>query len=325
MATKNRRCNIVIDSCCDLPRELVDAFGVEVLEFPFIMDDGEHLDDLGKSLPAHEFYSRMRKGEEPKTAQIPYHAIAVTFDRIVESGVPTVLLCFSSGLSGTYETIHRVWEETRRDHPEVEIHVVDTLLASVAEGALVLEAIRQRDRGLTASELAVWVEEARYYVNAYFTLGDLEALHRGGRIPDMAAAAGAKLDIKPILTFDLDGRLALHSIARGRKKSIKQMLQLFKDNAPTAQAASVIVASADAEKELSSFEESLMRLDNPPVIISSNVGPVIGSHVGPDMMAVVFWGPDRREGISITDRIANAVSERSEAFRSMLTKDEEKK
>ena len=316
MAIRDRRCNVIIDSCCDLPSELVDSFEIEVMQFAYFMDDGEHLDDLGVSIPPREFYERMRKGEEPKTAQVPYARIVDTFERAAQSGVPTVFLMFSSGLSGTYETAIQVMGETHKKYPDAELYVVDTLLASAAEGLFVIEAIRQLDRGLSARELVAWAEEARYYVHGYFTLANLETLRRGGRIPNMAAIAGAKLDIKPILTIDLTGRLSFHSVTRGRKKAIKQLLQIYNDHASKAGGETVLVASADAEKEQLHLREQVLRMAKAKVVWSSNIGPVIGSHVGPDMLAIVFWGPDRRQEISITDRIANAVSERSEAFRS---------
>ena len=132
----------------------------------------------------------------------------------------------------------------------------------------------------------------------------------------MAAIAGAKLDIKPILTIDLSGRLAFHSVARGRKKAIKQLLRIYSEHAVDEYGDMMLVASADAEKEQTALKEQVLKLDKAPVIWSTDVGPVIGSHVGPDMLAIAFWGPDRRNEITITDRITHAVSERSEAFRS---------
>ena len=76
------------------------------------------------------------------------------------------------------------------EHPDAELYLVDTHLASVAEGLLVHEALRQRDKGLTARELAQWAEEARYFVDAEFMVEDLDALRRGGRIPGSVAYAG---------------------------------------------------------------------------------------------------------------------------------------
>ncbi|MDR3307853.1 MAG: DegV family protein [Coriobacteriales bacterium] len=319
MATRNRLCNLIIDSCCDLPAELVESYDVEVIKFTFTMDDGEHLDDLGVSMSGHEFYEHMRKGAQPRTAQVPYADICDKFEHAAQSGVPTVCLCFSSGLSGTFETVTRVHEETRQAYPDAEIYVVDTRLASAAEGLLVMEAVRQCDRGLTASELAAWAEEAKYYVHGYFTIADMEVLRRGGRIPDMAAIVGSKLDIRPILTFDLDGHLAFFGAARGRKKSIRQLLQMYEDRVQESSPRIVLVAGADADKERKSLAEQVLKMPRKMAVWQVGIGPVIGSHVGPDMLAVVFWGPDRRESISLTDRIANAVSERSEAIKSHFT------
>ena len=84
------RCNLIIDSCCDLPYQVVDVPGVELITFPFIMDDGEHADDLCKSMSAHDFYEAMRKGERPTTAQVPVSVFAEVFGRAVESGVPMI-------------------------------------------------------------------------------------------------------------------------------------------------------------------------------------------------------------------------------------------
>ena len=308
MATRNRKCNLIIDSCCDLPADLVESFDVEIMSFTYIMDDGEHLDDLWTSMKPHDFYERMRKGEHPTTSQVPVATIQATLEKAAQTGVPTVFICFSSCLSGTFESIIHTWNTIKQDYPDFELHIVDSKLASAAEGLLVMEAVRQCDRGLTASELAEWVREARYYVHGYFTLDGLETLRRGGRIPDMAAVAGAKLDIKPVLTFDIDGRLAFFGAARGRKKSLKQLMHIFEERVSTHAQNTVIIGSADAGKEQKMLAEQILKLPKEMAMWQTSIGPVIGSHVGPDMMAIIFWGPDRRENMLITDRIAKAVS-----------------
>lgn len=134
MPVSKRRCNIIIDSCCDLPRAVIDNMDVEFIEFPFIMDDGEHFDDFGVSMEPHAFYERMRKGELPHTAQVPIPVFIEVFTRALTSGVPTVYLSFSSGLSGSADTATRLAAELSAQYPEGELHVVDTMLGSVAEG-----------------------------------------------------------------------------------------------------------------------------------------------------------------------------------------------
>ena len=220
-----RKCNLIIDSCCDLPREVVDRAEVELLEFPYLTSDGERLDDLYVTSSAHDFYEAMRNGEKPSTAQIAVTAFHEAFTRAIESGVPTVYLSFTSGLSGSFNTATLVRDQLLAEHPEAELYVVDTLQASIAEGLLVYEAIRQRDKGLSARELAAWVQEARYFVYSQFMVDDLDSLCRGGRIPGSVAYAGAKLDVKPLLNISIEGKLALTGVARGRKKGIRQLAE----------------------------------------------------------------------------------------------------
>lgn len=302
------RCNLIIDSCCDLPREVIETEGVDLLKFPFIMADGEHLDDLYESISVHDFYQAMREGDEPTTAQVSVSAFQEVFDRALKTGIPTVFLSFSSGLSGSFDVGAMVLERIKAANPEAEIYIVDTRLASIAEGLLVYEAIRQRDRGLTALELVEWAEEARNFVDAEFMVDDLGALRRGGRIPASVAYAGSKLDVKPLLSIDLDGKLALVGVARGRKKGIRQLAEYYERRvALTGPGQCVVIGHADCMKDAERLKEALTKVDENILFLESHIGPVIGSHVGPGMLAVVFWGNDRREELSVADKIARKI------------------
>ena len=308
-----QRCNLILDSCCDLPFEVIDKPGIELLRFPYIMSDGEHLDDLYQTTSAHDFYQVMRDGEEPTTAQVAVPVFQEAFGRAIESGVPTVYLSFTSGLSGSFDVACLVRDQLLAEHPEAELYLVDTLQASVAEGLLVYEAIQQRDKGLTARELAEWASEARFFVDAEFMVEDLESLRRGGRIPGSVAYAGSKLDVKPLLTIATDGKLSLSGVARGRKKGIKQLVEYYQRRvAKEGPGRCVVVAHADCQKDADRLKEMLARLDESILFLECDIGPVIGSHVGPGMIAVVFWGSDRREELSVADRIARKVKGTSE-------------
>lgn len=304
------KCNLILDSCCDLPYQILDRPGVEVLRFPYIQEGVEYIDDMYSESTPKQFFAMMRdkKSGYPSTAQIPLPAIEDAFRRALESGVPTVYLGFSSGLSGTFETCRMLAENLSAEYPQGELHVVDTLLASVAEGLLVYEALNQREKGLTATEMVEWVKEARFFVNAQFMVDDLSALERGGRIPGNVAKAGAMLDVKPMLGFDLEGKLAVTGVVRGRKKGIKQLISFYSKNHDTNHPVhQVITANADCPRDADKLCDGLKKDDESVFVLQSSVGPVIGSHVGPDMLAVVFWGHDRRNEISVADRIARKV------------------
>ncbi|ACU94614.1 degV family protein [Cryptobacterium curtum DSM 15641] len=307
------RCNLIVDSCCDLPFDVVDRPGIDVIEFPYVMDGCDYVDDLYRSLSPHDFYEAMRdkKRPAPTTAQIPVATLRETFERAIQTGVPTVYLSFSSGLSGSYDAAVLVRDALAVEYPASKLYVVDTKLASIAEGLLVLGAIEQREAGLSAEEMVEWVREARYYVGSLFMVDDLDSLRRGGRIPASVALAGAKLDVKALLSFDLEGHLSLSGVARGRKKGIRQLAEYALARAnDTAAGVHMVVADADAPKDTQRLRETIDKQRNGVVFLSSQVGPVIGSHVGPGMVAVVFWGPDRREDLSVAERIARRVKDR---------------
>lgn len=286
------KCHLIIDSCCDLPASVVRRPGVTLMKFPYTVDGGTFEDDLFESVSAEAFYGAMRKGAEPSTAQV----------------TPTVYLAFSSGLSASFDAACVVRDQVLAEHPDFELHIVDTHLASVAEGLLVYEALVQHEKGMSAAELAAWAEEARCFVNEEFMVDDLEALRRGGRIPASVAVAGAALDVKPLLVIAEDGTLSLVGVARGRKKGIKQLAEYYKKNVDDAgQAHVAIVGHADCPKDAARLKEALEKEAPGLLCLVCNIGPVIGSHVGADMLAVVFWGHDKRENLSVADRIARKV------------------
>lgn len=307
------RCNLIIDSCCDLPFEVVSQPGISVIEFPYVLNGEDRFDDFYQSITPHEFFDVMRDPSQtpPTTAQIPAPVLREAFEKALQSGVPTVYLSFSSGLSGSYDAAVMMRDTLTTQYPESTLYVVDTKLASIAEGLLVLGALEQRSHGLTAEEMVEWVQEARYYVGSLFMVDDLSSLHRGGRIPASVALAGSKLDVKPLLTFDLEGNLTLSGVARGRKKGLRQLRDHALKHADTSTLhQQLIIAHADCEKDAEKLQEAFEKETSDFTYLHSFVGPVIGSHVGPGMLAVVFWGPDRREDLSVANRIARRVKER---------------
>lgn len=303
-----RKCNLVIDTCCDLPRELLDHEGLYIIQYPYIIDDVSYEDDLFESVTAQEFYDGMREGKQPSTAQVSLSALTELFEELAKSDLPSVFLSFSSGLSGSYDAACVLLETMKEDNPSMDIRIVDSHLASIAEGMLVYGAIEQWLKGLTADELTAWAEEARYFVNEAFMVDDLEALHRGGRIPASVAVAGTALDVKPLLRIDADGTLSVTGVARGRKKGMKALIDKFEKTAAEQDDATVVlVGHADCLKDAERLAEMVKKSRPNALPIMCNIGPVIGSHVGPGMLAVVYWGMDKRDMLSVTDRIARKV------------------
>lgn len=303
-----RKCNLILDSCCDLPYELINREGVDLIKFPYFFGTEEYADDMYQSMTPKEFYDRMRKGEQPTTAQASIPVLREAFEKAAASGMPTVYLCFTSGMSSSYDQACMVCEQVSAEHPEADLRVVDTHEASTGEALVVYEALRQQELGLTADEMEAWALEARNFANVYFMVEDLETLKRGGRIPSSVAVMGSKLDVKPILMIVNDGTLSIKGVARGRKKGMRQLVDIFKERIePGSSPEYVCVGNADAEHDMKRLEDMIVKEGFSPMFIEGSIGPVIGSHVGPGMISLVFWGKDTRDNSSIVDRISRKV------------------
>ena len=264
------------------------------MSFPYADESGEHFDDLWQSQDMHAFYDRMRKGSSPTTSCVSPTHMRAAFERAAESGVPTVYLCFSSGLSSHFQSACAALEDVLALRPSADIRIVDTRLGSTSEALLVYEALRQREEGLTADELEQWANEARFCVETCFMVDDLDALRRGGRIPRGVAFAGNKLNVKPILTFSVDGHLAFAGAARGRKKGLRALKERFVERVDSSRPVVVCLGHADCEEDMERLWDMLGE-DGAVSRVSQPIGPVVGSHVGPGMVSLVFWGRDRRK------------------------------
>lgn len=308
-AGHENRCRIVIDTCADLTPEVAATLDVDILGFPYILDGEEFTDDIWTSITPKEFYDKLRAGSKASTSAVSLGRYLEFFTQCAEEGTPTVYLCFTSALSSSYNSALNAAEQVRAAHPDFELYVVDNALPCACGELLALEAVRQRAAGLTASQLAAWADEAKTYIHGYFTLESLDALAAGGRIPPAAAQLSSKLDIKPELSFDLSGSLSLLGVNRGRKKALKSLVKSFRDNYVADPTMPIAIVSSDAEKDADWLEAAIRKEDGcgDATIIRGSVGPTIGAHVGPGMVAVIFWGTDRSEKISLSDRIAKRV------------------
>ena len=295
------RCRIVVDTCCDFSPEVAANLDVDILGFPFIIDGEERTDDIWSSITPKEFYDRMRAGARVSTSAVSLGRYIEFFTECAKEGTPTVYLCFSSALSSSYNSACQAADAVRAEYPNFELYVVDNALPCATGELLALEAVRQRSVGLTAKQLVDWANEAKTYVHGYFTLESFDALAAGGRIPPAAAQLTAKLDVKPELSYDLAGSLSLIGVNRGRKKALKSILKSFRENYVPDRTMPIAIMTADAEKDGDWLEAAIRKEEGcaDVTIIRSSVGPTIGSHVGPGMVACAFWGKNRADKASL--------------------------
>ena len=318
------KCNIMTDSDCDFTPEKVAATNITYTSFTYAEankpDGGFHgVDDLFQSISAADFYQAMRDGAAPLTSQPSQADFIEKFQAAIDTGLPTVCLVMSSGISGAWNgamTALRLMEEEAGK--KLPIYIVDTGFTSTSLYLLVCEAIRRRDSGCTAEEIVKWAESAKYRVRTCFMVDSLDTLHHGGRIPKTVAVIAGGLDVKPLLGWNLDGSLKIMGVTRGRKKGIKKLLEYYEahrdravyeqtpEEAEKAAAAGplltgalpaplVALGNADCLDDSNRLGDKVHALDADARVDHPNIGPVICCHVGPGMMSCCFWGKDRRE------------------------------
>lgn len=316
---QRRNVKIIVDSTADYAPGVVEQLGVEVIPFTYVDDEGEHEDDMWRSTDPHEFYERMRKNPDQHitTAAVTPGRYYEVFKEAAREGMPTIYLGLAEGLSSSINSARQARDMIRAEYPDFELYVIDNKCDSAAGELLAIEVVRQAANGMSAREVYEWACDARYFVHGYFMLDSFDALAAGGRIPPAAANVGGKLDIKPELSFDLNGALTLRGMCRGRKKALRAIVQDFRDNYVHDDTLPLAIVSTDAQKDADWLERAIRKEKGCEdlAIIHGSVSPILGSHVGPGMVALVFWGVDRRDKMSLTDRIARKVRKNSGSLR----------
>ena len=285
---------IMTDSCCDLTDQMARDLELEVLPLTMHMDGQDYPNDLaGTAISNQEFYKRIRAGKLATTSAVNVGQFQDAMRRVLESGRDIVCVCFSSALSTTYQSAVIAAEDLRAEFPEAEVHVVDSLSASLGQGLLLYLAVEQKRKGLTAAELAKWVEDNRLTVCHWFTVDDLNFLKRGGRVSATTALLGTMLSIKPIMHTSDEGKLVPVSKARGRKAAIAALLDKIEALGIHPEKQTMFICHADCEEDAKAVAQTIQDRFGTPTVHINYIGPVIGSHTGPNTMGIFFVGTQR--------------------------------
>lgn len=285
---------ITTDTTADLPADYVEKHNLGIMSLTYTLEDITY--SWENPLPTKDFYDKMRNGSLPTTSQVNPEEAAELFERILATQDVDILhIAFSSGLSGSYNSVRLATEDVMERHPDSRIIVVDSLCASLGEGLLVHKAITMKDAGKTLDEVTAWLEENKLHLVHNFTVDDLFHLYRGGRVSKTAAFVGTLINIKPILHVDNEGHLIPLSKVRGRKKALIALVDSMEKQIGTWRDKNdvIFISHGDCMEDAQFVADLIKERFGYTNFMFNYVGPTIGSHTGPGVVALFYLGDYR--------------------------------
>lgn len=287
---------IFVDSSANLTEKMIAECGIKVI--PYICTcDGEEVvcyrDGNTFAQSAKNFYAAMSAGADVCTSLITQARFESEWQPTLEEGKDILMLTISSQVSGTNHQANLAAEALMQRYPGRKIYVADAVNSSLGEGLLAVKAAKLRDMGETLEACAEWIEGNKWKMNSYFTVSDLKYLKKGGRISGAVALAGTLLNIKPILKADGNGRIVMCGRVKGRRKSVAELAEYYKNYAVFPEGATAAICHCDCEDEANALAEMIRQMGARDVTVEY-YDIVSGAHVGPGTIALFFMGKDRR-------------------------------
>lgn len=295
----NEKFVISSDSTCDLYSGYVKENDIRIVPLTYTMEKGGELKEALDAFTDYSqyvgFYKQLREGGFSRTSMLNYDHHFLHFRKLAEEGAENILhFSLSSGLSTTAQAAKDAAADVMEEYPSCRIYAIDSFAATIGQGALVKAAVRMRAEGRSAESAAEELREMPFYIQYVIIANDLYYLKKGGRVSAFAAAAGTLLKIKPVLSFTDQGKLTVVEKCKGMKKAFSYALDKMKRFPPAEENRLIWIVHTDAEEEadeLAALVEEKWGY-RPDVTI---MGPVIGSHVGPGSVSMIWKSEARRQ------------------------------
>lgn len=280
---------IFTESSCNLPQSHLDKYDVSVLCWTYLLDGKEvTTKESIDNFDGHKYYDRLRDGAEAKTSLINTESFLKAFEPVVAGGQDAVFILLSSGISGTYQSAVMAADILSEKY-ENKVYVIDSKGAGFGVGLLVCRAGELRKKGKNASETAEILTSETKNLCQFFTVGSLTALRKGGRISGATAIIGTALQIKPIL-YGCKGKIEAYKKVRGRKASILELAELYRQKVVDAGKQLVAISHCDCPEEAGILADLINSIAKPLELLVRCHEPMTGSHLGPDSLALFFMG-----------------------------------
>lgn len=285
VGTASHHTAVLTDSAADLPHEWVERHGITVIPLQVIVGDRAYRD--GVDLQSDELIALMERSDAPlpKTSQPTPGAVRDAYRAALEHGAEELLGVFVSGaVSGTFASASAVL----REFEGVPTAAVDSRSASLGIGLLVIRAIELLESGLSLPEVAEELRRVRDQSNVFFTVDTMEHLLRSGRIGRTKAWLGGMLNLKPILSLTLDGRVEPVGRARGREVLVDRVFEMLDERLRGAREYRFGVAHVGAEEMASEVARRLEKRYDGKEVLVGPASAALGVHTGPGTWALAY-------------------------------------
>lgn len=278
---------IVTDSASDITLKQAEEMNVQIVPLTILFEDGVCPQETDEDFQI--FYEKLIKESGlPKTSQPTPNKYLEIFRLAKEVGDEVLVITLSGGLSGTVQSA-----KLAKDLAEYErIEIIDSKQAILTQRMLVEYAVKLRDEGKTLDEITALVLKQREKLTVFGMLDTLTYLKKGGRIPASMALLGNLLRIKPVIILK-DSVLEQLGKARGRKDGLKMLCAQMEEAEIDLSFPVYFGYTLDPEptKQFQAEMEQKFQLKNTKLY---PVGGVIGTHVGPNCVAVAFAVKDKQ-------------------------------
>lgn len=284
---------ILTDSSCDIPQELAEQYGIDIMSFHILLDDVDYLERV--SCTNQEFYDLMRKAKGvPSTAAITPIQFCEKYCQYVDEGYTDVIhVPINRSGSSTYNNALMAQDMLREERPEhhLRIHLIDPHTYSMVFGYYLCEMARKLRNG---AEISLVIQEFEEKMNCMeIILGpySLKQMKKSGRISAAAAFAGELLGLRPIITL-IDGKTKVENKVRGDEKVVPAMVELCKKRTAGLEDVEYLLGYTDV-RQIEDLTKACRKEFGHPPLTTFHVGGVISANTGPDMVALVYAGHPR--------------------------------
>ncbi len=282
---------IITDSASDLPKDYIEKHHLHVIPTPVVIDNIDYFD--GATIQTEEFYQILDDiKRDVKTYHINPAMFTDAFTPYAKAGDTIIYLCFSTGIAGTYNAANIAKSNVLEEYPDFDLTIIDSKCASVGFGLLVSKLVTMLEKGASKEEI---IEAADYFISHIrhvFTVQTLAYLIKGGRLTKFKGTIAETLDMKPVLIVDKNGALSVVKTVRGRKKSLRFLIDYAKETGSHLENQEVAICHGEDSETLDFVKSLAEETFHPKSIMVSTVGCAIGAHTGRGIIGFCYFDAD---------------------------------